>query len=187
MGLSTFKNLRPKHILSSQTIPMNMFLCKNHENIRLLLHRLNRITSVIPVLSSKVVKKWICKSATIACWMGTCRNCQDAKLFLEAYPLERVEPENSDPDTSDSDTNDANDAEDDDQTQSICEPGQYRWLQWISVVNPLSKSGNQRLTKTSVHGNPSSFARSSSGASSTIRVKSQKRKNSNTFLAIDNF
>ena len=80
VGLTKFRELRPAHVYLSSKIPMNMCLCKIHENAKLLLSALNKSTKkkehVIPSYSSEFPATVVCPDATPECWYNKCEECK---------------------------------------------------------------------------------------------------------------
>jgi hypothetical protein len=85
IGLSKFKELRPKHVLSFKKIPHNVCVCQIHENLRLALQALKSSDPLLESLNTnyKMHLNFTCSEPEKSCFENSCEECKDLKKFLE--------------------------------------------------------------------------------------------------------
>ena len=76
--LSTFYELRPKHVLLSSQMPHNVCICRYHANLNLIVESLhNKLKSYFPANDSELL---IMDSEQ--CMIGMCKNCKNIESIF---------------------------------------------------------------------------------------------------------
>ena len=87
IGKSNFAELRPKHVLLSSDLPVNVCTCRYHQNFVLLYEAMHRIQSDFPLHSHDLPLSSVCNENSDDCWNNKCDKCKGGKRFMEKFPL----------------------------------------------------------------------------------------------------
>ena len=87
IGKSKFASLRPGHVLLSSQMPRNVCVCRQHQNMALILEALHKFDETFPLYSHVLPQTLVCNSKSDFCWNNICESCKDAQLFRVLYNL----------------------------------------------------------------------------------------------------
>ena len=84
---SKFASLQPGHVLLSSQMPRNVCVCRQHQNMALILEALHKFDETFPLYSHVLPQTLVCNSKSDFCWNNICESCKDAQLFRVLYNL----------------------------------------------------------------------------------------------------
>ena len=87
IGRSRFASLCPADVLLSSKIPLNVCLCKYHENIIIGLEVLHKAVPTIPAYSHEVPVTFLCYKVQREYSLNKCASCSDGRGFQRRYKL----------------------------------------------------------------------------------------------------
>ena len=87
IGKSKFGELRPKHVLLSSDLQVNVCTCRYHQNFVLLCEAMHKIQSDFPLYSHDLPPSLVCNENSDDCWNNKCDQCKGGKRFMEKFPL----------------------------------------------------------------------------------------------------
>ena len=96
IGKSMFASLRPKWVLLCSEMPQNVYGCKYHENVILLLDSLHKKFPDVMQLYSKqaFTTKCVCDINSEICMSDNSETCSDGKLFDDNFQTKSQEKMN---------------------------------------------------------------------------------------------
>ena len=77
---SKFASLRPGQVLSSSQMSRNVCVCRQHQNMALILHALHKFDETFPLYSHVLPQTLVCNSDIDFCCSNICESCKDAQL-----------------------------------------------------------------------------------------------------------
>ena len=80
IGKSKFASLRPGHVLLSSQMPRNVCVCRQHQNMALILEALHKFDETFPLYSHVLPQTLVCNSDIDFCCSNICESCKDAQL-----------------------------------------------------------------------------------------------------------
>ncbi|KAI6651096.1 hypothetical protein LOD99_5673 [Oopsacas minuta] len=83
---SKFAALRPPHVLLTSELPINVCVCRYHENFILLWDALDKFNVRFPLYHHELASSLICAECSDNCWYNKCEIYKDGVLFKEKYP-----------------------------------------------------------------------------------------------------
>ena len=84
---SKYAELRPKHVLLSSDLPVNVCTCRYHQNFMLFCEVTHKIQSDFPLYSHDLPPSLDCNENSDDCWNNKCDECKGGKQFIEKFPL----------------------------------------------------------------------------------------------------
>ena len=81
IGKSKFAKLRPKHVLLSGDLPVNICNYRYHQNFMLLCQAMHKIQSDFPLYSHNLPPSLVCNKNSGDCWNNKCDECKGGKRF----------------------------------------------------------------------------------------------------------